>query len=55
MRMLRKARAPTDERHDAGFDAPDPLSAVSRVVLVPEPAPAEARRSLEGMTGLSAW
>ena len=59
-RVLSEAGAPTDERQDAvfdalAFDALAPLSAVSEVVLVLKPAPAEARRLPEDMIGLDSW
>jgi len=54
-RMLREAGAPTEERQDAGFDAPTPLSAVSGIALVPEPPPAGARRPQEDTTELGSW
>lgn len=54
-RMLSKAGVPTDERQDAGFDTTDPLSPISGIAIVPEPAPTGARRSPGGMIGLGAW
>jgi hypothetical protein len=54
-RMLREVEAPTGERQDGAIGAPDPLSAVSGAVLVPEPAPVEARWLPEDTTGLGSW
>jgi hypothetical protein len=54
-RVLSEAGAPTDKRQDAVFDALAPLAAVSGVVLVLEPALAEARRLPEDMIGLDSW
>ena len=53
--MLRETGAPTDERQGAGFDAHDPLSAVTGDALVPESTLVEARGLPEDTTGLGPW
>lgn len=53
--LLRETGIPVLVQRARGFDAPEFLAGGPRVLMVPEPDLAEARRILEDTTGLGSW